>query len=44
MELDTAKADILVKEASIIEVETNLNSAKIDLKTQLLQALLTVLF
>lgn len=36
MELNTAKADILVKEASILEVETNLNSAKIDLKNSII--------
>lgn len=36
MELNTAKADVLVKEASILEVETNLNSAKIDLKNSII--------
>ena len=36
MELSTAKADVQVKEASIKEVETNLNSAKIDLKNSII--------
>ena len=36
MELATAKADVQVKEASIKEVETNLNSAKIDLKNSII--------
>lgn len=36
MELLTAEADIKIKEASILEVETNLNSAKIDLKNSII--------
>lgn len=36
MELNVARADVLVKEASILEVETNLNSAKIDLKNSII--------
>lgn len=36
MELDTASADMKVKYANILEVETNLNSAKIDLKNSII--------
>lgn len=36
MELLTAEADIKIKEASILEVETNLNSSKIDLKNSII--------
>ncbi len=36
MEFSTAQAEMYVKEASILEAETNLNSAKIDLKNSII--------